>query len=115
MVAFGTVSTPSTRLGPTRPDLLDPDARPYFLWWSDVTVAEFRRALVRGGAEERAYWMGALLREANTRDVWLYVTPADVAALWPSLQRHLGRTRAMWAWLLGLPELPWPPAESRHA
>jgi hypothetical protein len=44
--------------------------------------------------------MGALLREANTRDVWVFVTPEDVRRDWQHLTRHLGRTRAMWAWLL---------------
>ena len=68
-------------LPPTRADLLDPSARPYFLWWADVTVGEFRRALAEGTDDERAYWMGALLREANTRDVWVYVTPDEVRAV----------------------------------
>jgi hypothetical protein len=43
----------------------------------------------------RAYWMGALLREANTRDVWLFVTPDAIRASWDRVHRHLGRTRAM--------------------
>jgi hypothetical protein len=46
--------------------------------------------------------MGALLREANTRDVWSFVRPDAIRALWPKLERHLGRARAMWAYLLGL-------------
>ncbi|MEZ4409610.1 MAG: hypothetical protein R3A52_24530 [Polyangiales bacterium] len=102
-------------LPPTRADLLDPSARPYFLWWTDATVEEFRRAIAEGSDDERAYWMGALLREANTRDVWVYVTPDEVRALWPSLARHLGRSREMWAWLLGMPEHPWPPREATGA
>ena len=57
--------------------------------------------------------MGALLREANTRDVWLFVEPDDIRALWPRLARHVGSARSMWAFLLGLPNLPWPPAEAR--
>lgn len=105
----------SVRLQPTRTDLSDPTARPYFLWWTEVTVAEFRRHLADDADEERAYWMGALLREANTRDVWLYVTPVEVKALWPSLLRHLGRTRSMWAWLLRMPDVPWPPREAHDA
>lgn len=44
--------------------------------------------------------MGALLREANSRDVWLFVTPDDIREAWPYLLRHLGRSRAMWAYLL---------------
>ena len=100
-------------LPPTSPDLLVPTSRPYFLWWVDATVADLRVHLASADLEERAYWMGALLREANSRDVWLFVSPDDVRGLWPRLIRHLGRTRAQWAWLLGLPDLPWPPVESR--
>lgn len=102
-------------LAPTCADLHDPAARPYFLWWCDVTVKDLREHLSDPEDEVRAYWMGALLREANTRDVWLFVTPAEVRALWPKLLRYLGRSRAMWAWLLGLPEPVWPPAEARVA
>lgn len=101
------------QLPPTSADLLDDDARPYFLWWCDATVADLRAYLRSSDESERAYWMGALLREANTRDVWLYVTPSEVRALWPRLVRHLGRARAMWAFLLGVPDVPWPPAEAR--
>jgi hypothetical protein len=101
-------------LPPTSAELLRPEARPYFLWWTDVTVAGLRELLRSPDARVRAYWMGALLREANSRDVWLFVTPADIAATWPLLLRHLGRARAMWAWLLGL-DGTWPPAEARRA
>lgn len=109
------MTSPPARLGPTRADLLDPSARPYFLWWTELTVAAFRERLAAGPEDERAYWMAALLREANTRDVWLFVTPAEVRAMWPRLLRHLGRTRAMWAWLLDLPDTSWPPPEARGA
>lgn len=101
------------RLPPTSPDLLHDDHRPYFLWWTDATVGDLRRHLASGDVAERAYWLGALLREANTRDVWLYVTPAEVRQAWPSLLRHLGRTRSRWAWLLELPEPVWPPLAAR--
>ena len=78
-------------------------------------MADFRRHLASPDPETRAYWMGAMLREANTRDVWLFVDPDDVRALWPRLVRHLGRSRAMWQWLLGLEPLPWPPPEAYGA
>ena len=96
-------------LPPTSPDLANDATRPYFLWWTDATVGVLRGHLASGDPEERAYWMGALLREANTRDVWLYVTPADIVALWPRLVRHLGRARGMWAFLLQMPDVEWPP------
>jgi hypothetical protein len=65
-----------------------------------MTVGEFRRELREGPPERRAYWLGALLREANTRDVWLFTTPEEIRAEWSRLTRYLGRSRAMWAWLL---------------
>jgi len=83
-----------------------PDARPYFLWWAPLTVAEFREKLASEDLEERVYYLGALLREANTRDVWPFVTPSAIRTLWPRLRRHLGRRRAMWAFLLDLPDAP---------
>ncbi|MBI3270189.1 MAG: hypothetical protein HYZ53_14360 [Planctomycetes bacterium] len=105
----------SPPLPPTSRDLLQDDTRPYFLWWSEVTVGQLRKLLQSPDIAERAYWMGALLREANTRDVWLFVRPADIRGLWPQLLRHLGRARPMWAYLLGLEPVAWPPREHAHA
>ena len=99
-------------LPPTSPALKDGSHRPYFLWWSGASVAELHAHLADPNPEVRAYWMGALLREANTRDVWLFVTPDAIRAAWNRLQRHLGRSRAMWAYLLRLPDRPWPPARA---
>jgi hypothetical protein len=74
-----------------------------------------RRYLALADAEERAYWTGALLREANTRDVWLYGTPDEVRAQWSRLLRYLGRTRDRRAFLLGLERPVWPPSTARRA
>lgn len=99
-------------LPPTSDALARDEARPYFLWWTDATVGDLRRHLASPDPAERAYWMGALLREANSRDVWLYVTPGDIRQLWAELIRHLGRSRAMWSWLLDVAPVPWPPPEA---
>jgi hypothetical protein len=98
----------SMTLSPTMPELQDPAHRPYFLWWTDATVADLRNHLAAEDAAERAYWLGALLREANSRDVWLFTTADQIRAEWPRLLRHLGRSREMWAWLLDL-DGRWPP------
>ena len=95
-------------LPPTQSQLHEPDTRPYFLWWTDVTVATFRALLRSPDPAEGAYWLGALLREANTRDVWLFTTPSEIRRAWPRLLRHLGRSRSMWGYLLGL-DATWPP------
>jgi hypothetical protein len=107
--------SPIERLPPTTPDLFDDNARPYFLWWTDVTIRQFKEHLASADPEERAYWMGALLREANTRDVWVFVTGEEIRALWPRLIRYLGRSRNMWAWLLKLPQPEWPPLSEIRA
>jgi hypothetical protein len=100
---------PAGRLPPTTTALLDDGARPYFLWWTTATVGQLKDYLGSPDPEERAYWMAALLREANTRDVWLFVTAGEIRVLWPRLIRYLGRSRSMWAWLLELPSPEWPP------
>ena len=86
--------------------------RPYFLWWTDLSEATFLQRLDDPDVTVRAYWLGALLREANTRDVWRYTTPATIRVMWPQVVRHLGRTRAMWAWLLDIDSgrQAWPPS-----
>ena len=101
-------------LPPTTESLLDDTTRPYFLWWTDATVGQLKEHLAASDPEERAYWMAALLREANSRDVWLFVTPSEIRALWPRLIRYLGRSRQMWAWLLKLPPPEWPPLSEIH-
>lgn len=93
-------------LPPTSASLGAPDARPYFLWWTEATSSDLRAHLNDPDPDVRAYWLGALLREANSRDVWLFTTPAEIRDAWPRLGRHLGRSRAMWGWLLGLPTKP---------
>jgi hypothetical protein len=52
-------------LPPTTPELLEPHKRPYFLWWLDCTVAELKARLESPDLAERAYYLGALLREAT--------------------------------------------------
>jgi hypothetical protein len=74
-------------------------------------VADLARYLEDQDPDVRAYWMAALLREANTRDVWLFTTPAAIRAAWPRLQRYLGRARELWAYLLQAPLTPWPPRQ----
>jgi hypothetical protein len=115
MTQVGEPQIRQPRLPPTSPDLERDDAKPYFLWWLDCTVADLKRALANPDSETRAYYLAALLREANTRDVWLFTTPEQVRQDWPRLVKHLGRARGMWAWLMGLPEPKWPPPEAGGA
>ena len=105
--------TTTRALPPTSESLLNDETRPYFLWWTDVTVGGLKQRLASDDLAIKAYWMGALLREANTRDVWLFVTTDDIREHWSHLIPYLGRAREMWSWLLELPAAEWPPAEAR--
>jgi hypothetical protein len=100
------------QLPPTSQDLRGAETRPYFLWWTELTVRDFEQLLGDPSPERRAYWLGALLREANTRDVWLFTTPEQIRLLCPQLVRHLGPSRARWAWLLDIEDAGCTPPEA---
>jgi hypothetical protein len=82
-------------------DLDDPQAVPYFLWDAPMSVSELRSRLEKAGEPERLRLLGKILREARDPDVWRFTTPEEVDALWPRLEKHLGRRRAFWQFLLG--------------
>jgi hypothetical protein len=74
--------------------------RPYFLWDVDIDDVELRRRLHHPEASIRAQWQGYVLREATFEEVWSYMTLDDVLHDWNHLERHLGRRRAFWHWIL---------------
>jgi hypothetical protein len=79
---------------------VDPQSRPYFLWDCDMTLDEFRRRLGDPDPEVRAYLVAKVMRQAKPDDALALVTLQEIQALWPLLEKHLGRTRAFWRWLL---------------
>lgn len=80
--------------------MLDGAGRPYFLWDCELSLPEFLGRLASEDIEDRTYWLGKLMRQAKPDDVFTFVRPERIAAEWPQLQRHLGRTRPFWDWLL---------------
>jgi hypothetical protein len=74
--------------------------RPWFLWDMDVTEVQFRERLRHEDPAVRAQWQGRLLREARFEEVWKYVTLTELLENWPLIQRHLGRMRGFWEFLL---------------
>jgi hypothetical protein len=45
--------------------------------------------------------LGKILREALEPDIWLFTTVEEVNSRWDQLERHLGRRRDFWHFLLG--------------
>src|SRR5690242_9454262 len=90
-------------LNPTsRARMTDGHGRPYFIWDDDITLEQFRALLRDADPDARAYLVGKLMRQAKPDDVFEFVRLDDIVALWPKLDRYLGRSRAMWRWLLDL-------------
>jgi len=81
-------------------NLYDPRAVPYFLWDEPMTVSALRERLRTASPPETTRLLGKILREARDTDVWLFTTPAEVAARWDVLSPHLGRRRPFWEFLL---------------
>lgn len=81
-------------------DLERSDARPYFLWNEDVSIAELRERLAGPDPQERLRLLTILLREARDLDVWKFVKPQEVAEVLPVIARRLGRRRRFWEFLI---------------
>ena len=89
------------RLYPTPPDkLVDAAGRPYFLWDVDWTLDEFLDRLASATGEGRAYLVGKVMRQAKPDDALQFVEAAQMAELWASVERYLGKQREFWRWLL---------------
>ncbi|MFL6245148.1 MAG: hypothetical protein ACJ74H_03920 [Thermoanaerobaculia bacterium] len=77
-------------LAPTpRERLLDPQGRPYFLWDVEMTLDEFESAVRDDSSPARPYLIAKVMRQAK-----------PTTDLWPAIERHLGKSRAFWTWLL---------------
>jgi len=80
--------------------LLDPRGRPYFLWDVDMDLEALERRLADPDPVVSGYFHAKLMREARPEDVFALTTKERIRALWPHLERHLGRSRPYWRWLL---------------
>lgn len=76
------------------------EAVPYFLWNEETTVGRLREILSSPDHPLRPIYAARVMREGRVRDVWSFLTPREVAALWPQVRPHLGRRREFWRFLL---------------
>jgi hypothetical protein len=83
-------------LPPTTETLLEPERVPYFAWDLGKTGREIREILGSGEQGERDEIVIRLLREANSRDVWLFIGWDDIEQARPGIAHRLGRARAVW-------------------
>ncbi|UQA56577.1 hypothetical protein [Polyangium aurulentum] len=83
-------------LPPTSSRLFEPDTVPYFLWDLGLTVAEVRRTIAQGDQASRDDLIARILREANSRDVWVFLDWPTIEEAFPRIERRLGRARGVW-------------------
>ena len=81
-------------------NLADGQGRPYFLWDTAMTLEEFRSRLADPDPRISGYLHGKLMRQAKPDDVFLFTTRDRIRDVWPHLDRHLGRSRDFWRWIL---------------
>lgn len=79
---------------------VDRNERPYFLWDVPISEADLRARLRHTDADTRAQWSARVMREARYEDVFQYLTLEDILRDWKDIQRHLGRMRGFWEYLL---------------
>ncbi|HEX3578094.1 MAG TPA: hypothetical protein VHY33_05970 [Thermoanaerobaculia bacterium] len=84
---------------PLSPDLSREESIPYFLWDEPMTMRELRQRLERSEAD-RIRLLGKIMREAREQDVWLFTTVEEIIGRWDQLERHLGRRKDFWQFLL---------------
>ena len=87
-------------LPPTTDRLFRAETVPYFLWDIRATVGELRRLLEGGEQGTKDELIARILRDANTRDVWLFLDWATIEEAWPRIEHRLGRARPVWQMLL---------------
>lgn len=85
---------------PLTTDLTRGDARPYFIWDDDVSVDEFRSWLRSSDRTLASRSLARLLRDARYEDVWLFVSPQEVADRLAEAGPYLGRSRDLWNHLM---------------
>lgn len=83
-------------LPPTSNRLYEPDTQPYFMWDLPMTVAQMRDALASDDQALRDEIIVRLLREANSRDVFLFIDWDDIDDAWSRVSHRLGRSRPVW-------------------
>lgn len=66
------------------------------MWDMPMTVAQVRAALRSDDQSLRDEVIVRLLREANSRDVFLFIGWDDVAEAWDRVVHRLGRSRPVW-------------------
>lgn len=73
---------------------------PYFLWDLGLTGSEARRILSGVDRASKDEVVARILREANSRDVWLFLDWPTIEEAWDRIEHRLGRAHGVWQMML---------------
>lgn len=59
---------------------------PYFLWDYNLTEGDIKKILNGKNEAEKIWMAGRILTSAHFNDVWKYLKPEDIVALFPKLK-----------------------------
>jgi hypothetical protein len=75
-------------------------ATAWFTWDSPVDAGTLRERLRHPDRAVRAQWQGLVMREARFTEVFEWLSLDEIVRDMPCIERHLGRRKAFWQWLL---------------
>jgi hypothetical protein len=58
---------------------------PYFMWDYDLTGADIRATLPGDDEDQKAWIVARLLESARYKDIWQYISLAELRAIFPKL------------------------------
>jgi hypothetical protein len=73
---------------------------PWFTWDAPVEAEVLRARLHHPDPAVRAQWQGLVMREARVTEVFDWLTLDEIVRDFERIERHLGRRRSFWRWLL---------------
>lgn len=73
---------------------------PWFTWDAPIEADTLRQRLHHPEPAVRAQWQGLVMREARVPEVFDWIRLDEIVRDFEHIERHLGRRRAFWRWLL---------------
>jgi hypothetical protein len=74
--------------------------RPYFFWDYDLTESDVKQILREGEPLEKAWVIVRILEYAKWKDIWDYLTPADIRQHFDLLRFRRPQDKELWSYAL---------------
>lgn len=79
---------------------LSPDSIPSFSWDRNITCQQIRDLIDNGSKSKSNSTLSWVLREASMDEIWFFCTPEQVYNKLPLIEKHLGRRKEFFRYIL---------------